>query len=204
MEPGIDGTTTGDLPQVDDSDLRSGEGTVLTTARVPGQSRAPTMAPLPHHPGAASPQDRWPLRSYIELGALPSAVPCARLHTRHVLWEWGQKSLIADAELAVSEIVTNAIAASQAIESLHPVRLWLLSDSSRTLIMVGDASPHAPRRIDQATTDTDGGRGLMLVEAVSSNWGWYITHKVGIAKIIWAELHLLPADDPPANGSADE
>jgi hypothetical protein len=31
--------------------------------------------------------DRWPLRSFLELGALPGAVPCARLHTRQVLWE---------------------------------------------------------------------------------------------------------------------
>jgi hypothetical protein len=30
-----------------------------------------------------------PLRSYLELGALPTAVPCARLHARHVLCEWG-------------------------------------------------------------------------------------------------------------------
>jgi hypothetical protein len=30
-----------------------------------------------------------PLRSYLELGALPTAVPCARLHARHLLWEWG-------------------------------------------------------------------------------------------------------------------
>jgi hypothetical protein len=32
--------------------------------------------------------DDWPLHSYLELGTLPGAVPCARLHTRHVLWEW--------------------------------------------------------------------------------------------------------------------
>jgi len=31
----------------------------------------------------------WPLCSYLELGALPTAVPCARLHARHVLREWG-------------------------------------------------------------------------------------------------------------------
>ena len=30
-----------------------------------------------------------PLRSYLELGALPTAVPCARLHARHLMWEWG-------------------------------------------------------------------------------------------------------------------
>lgn len=31
--------------------------------------------------------DYWPLRSYLELGILPSAVPCARLHARNILWE---------------------------------------------------------------------------------------------------------------------
>ncbi len=30
----------------------------------------------------------WPLESFLELGALPSAVPCARYHCRQVLWEW--------------------------------------------------------------------------------------------------------------------
>ena len=31
----------------------------------------------------------WPLRSHLELAAFPSAVPCARLHARLVVWEWG-------------------------------------------------------------------------------------------------------------------
>lgn len=31
---------------------------------------------------------RFPRRSSLLLGALPSAVPCARLHARQVLWEW--------------------------------------------------------------------------------------------------------------------
>jgi hypothetical protein len=34
-----------------------------------------------------------PLRSYLELSALPTAVPCARLHARNVLWEWGSNGL---------------------------------------------------------------------------------------------------------------
>ncbi len=34
-----------------------------------------------------------PLRTYLELGALPTAVPCARLHARHVLSEWGLNGL---------------------------------------------------------------------------------------------------------------
>ena len=47
---------------------------------------------------------QWPLRSYLELGALPTAVPCARLHARHLLWEWGLNGLAADTELLVSEL----------------------------------------------------------------------------------------------------
>jgi hypothetical protein len=31
---------------------------------------------------------QWPLRSFLELGAFPGAVPCARLHARQMLWEW--------------------------------------------------------------------------------------------------------------------
>jgi hypothetical protein len=57
---------------------------------------------------------RWPLRSFLELGALPSAVPCARLHTRQLAWEWQLTGLSEDAELVVSEIMTNAIQINQA------------------------------------------------------------------------------------------
>jgi hypothetical protein len=53
-----------------------------------------------------------PLRSYLELGALPTAVPCARLHARHMLWEWGLNGLIQDSELLVRELVTNAVKAT--------------------------------------------------------------------------------------------
>ena len=55
--------------------------------------------------------DPWPLRSSLVLGALSSAVPCACLHVRHVLWEWGLNSLAERAELLVSELVTSAVTA---------------------------------------------------------------------------------------------
>ena len=56
--------------------------------------------------------DPWPFRSSLELGALSSAVPCACLHVKHVLWEWGLNSLAERAELVVSELVTNAVTAT--------------------------------------------------------------------------------------------
>ena len=54
----------------------------------------------------------WPLRSYLELGALPTAVPCARLHARQLVWEWGLNGLAASTELLVSELVINAVKAT--------------------------------------------------------------------------------------------
>ena len=45
---------------------------------------------------------QWPLQSRLELGALPGAVPCARLHARLVLTEWGQASLGDSVELVLS------------------------------------------------------------------------------------------------------
>ena len=62
--------------------------------------------------------DGWPLRSYLQLGALPGAVPCARLHTKLVLWEWGLDRLVETAELLVSEIITNAVQAPQVRQQL--------------------------------------------------------------------------------------
>lgn len=54
----------------------------------------------------------WPLQSYLELAALPGAVPCARLHARQVLREWGHGAMVESVELMVSEVVTNAVRAS--------------------------------------------------------------------------------------------
>jgi anti-sigma regulatory factor (Ser/Thr protein kinase) len=92
--------------------------------------------------------------------------------------------------LIVSELTTNAVTATQATDSLHPVRLWLLSDGSRTLILMGDASPHPPRPVDLDEDEADGGRGLLLVEALSWNWGWYFLHTIDVTKVVWAELRI--------------
>jgi anti-sigma regulatory factor (Ser/Thr protein kinase) len=113
----------------------------------------------------------WPLHSYLELGALDGAVPSARLHARHLLREWGLAALAGDAELVVSELVTNAVQASRAMAHAA-IRLWLASDRTQALICVWDASPRPPARMDPAA-DAENGRGLLLVEAVSAQWGWF-------------------------------
>ena len=51
----------------------------------------------------------WPLRSYLELRAVPASVRTARLHARAMLREWCLAALADTAELLVSEIATNAV-----------------------------------------------------------------------------------------------
>jgi anti-sigma regulatory factor (Ser/Thr protein kinase) len=100
----------------------------------------------------------------------PGAVPCARLHVRQLMWEWGLVGLSENVEILVSELVTNAIHASQSLERAFPVGLSLLSDKSRVLILVWDANPRPPVRMD-VNEEAETGRGLLLVETLSDQWG---------------------------------
>jgi anti-sigma regulatory factor (Ser/Thr protein kinase) len=149
------------------------------SARAPAWRDAPPPVPSWHRCGDAS-DGEWPRRSFLELGA----VPCARLHARQLTWEWGLAGLSEDVELIVSELVTNVVRASRSLPQPRPVRLWLLADTARVLILVWDASEQAPVRVD-VDAGIEGGRGLLLVEAVSSQWGWFATPETG-GKIVWA------------------
>ncbi|HEY5990081.1 MAG TPA: ATP-binding protein [Streptosporangiaceae bacterium] len=133
--------------------------------------------------------ETWPLRSFLELGALPGAVPCARLHSRQLLWEWGISQVSEQVELLVSELMTNAVNASRSIEGVFPVvRLWLMSDRTRVLILIWDANAQPPIRFD-AGEDAESGRGLLLVEAISEQWNWYFVPETG-GKVVWCLVTL--------------
>lgn len=136
--------------------------------------------------------DPWPLRSHLELGALPTAVPCARLHARQVLWEWGLNELAETAELLVSELVTNAVKATAGHDRLLPIRLHLSSDKERLLIEVWDADPRPPvltglEEDGIPALGNEGGRGLFLVATLSQRWSWYASRQWG-GKVVWSEL----------------
>jgi anti-sigma regulatory factor (Ser/Thr protein kinase) len=137
----------------------------------------------------------WPLCSYLELGALPTAVACARLHARHLMWEWGLNGLAADIELLTSELVTNAVKATAGRDDRPAVRLQLSSDRTRVVIEVWDADPRPPAPMDlgeDGTPDTEeeGGRGLFLVAALSTRWDWYLTREPA-GKFVWCEVKPL-------------
>jgi hypothetical protein len=79
---------------------------------------------------------RWHLHDFLELGSLVSAVPCARLHARPVLWEWGLAVLAERTGLLVTELITNAVKASRTDAQASSVRLWLVSDLAQILVLV--------------------------------------------------------------------
>ena len=130
----------------------------------------------------------WPLHAALPLGALPTAPGCGRAWTRQVLREWGLDRLADDTELLVSELTTNALQASAPIADAA-IGLWLASDCERAVILVWDPStqPPAPANPRQ---DAEDGRGLLLVQALSLQWGWYFpasTSPGGHAgKVVWA------------------
>lgn len=130
----------------------------------------------------------WPLSSFLELGALDGAAPSARLHALHLAREWGLASRADDTQLVVSELVTNAVRASRSMAHAS-IGLWLASDQSQVAITVWDASLDPPERVE-ASQDAESGRGLLLVEEVSAQWGWYAPlgqdHTPGAGKLVWA------------------
>lgn len=136
----------------------------------------------------------WPHQTFLELGALATAAPCARLHTTLVLWEWKLGTLVHPAGLVVSELVSNAVQASVGLTGSRfagawapgtpPVRIWLSADDHRVVIQVWDGSdrPPVPQPVEP---EADRGRGLLLVGALSAEWGCYTPEKSS-GKVVWA------------------
>ena len=157
-------------------------------------------------PSITAPQRRSSV-SRLALGALPSAVPCARAHTTAVLATWGLTPIADTAELVVCELVTNAITHGSAGTSGYgPIPVVHLDLSAaqpmgRLRIDVWDSSPLAPVMSPDAPY-SEGGRGLILVDALCETWraervpGWP-------GKRVRAVLVIPPTSRPVPNGPPD-
>jgi anti-sigma regulatory factor (Ser/Thr protein kinase) len=161
----------------------------VASARRPG-ARSSQRAVVPDPPlqdPLAEVVRWWPLRTFLDLGAYPEAVPCARGHAKNVVWEWGFGELARTCELIVSEICTNAVKASRALGEHTTVRLWLLSDKVDVVMAVWDASHRPPVPVEKGERELDegGGLGLLLVKNMSAQWGWHFTGETG-GKVVWA------------------
>jgi anti-sigma regulatory factor (Ser/Thr protein kinase) len=163
----------------------------LLTASMPGQ------VPSGYDPGA---QDLAAAQSTgsrpagqpaaaCALGAGLASVGISRNFTRMTLRRWGLAGLCDQAELVVSELVTNAIrhglvSARRIIEE-YPVGLRLLAQDPFVTCMVTDPGRKVPIR-NPADPVAESGRGLQVVESCSLRWGWQSLD--GGGKVVWALL----------------
>jgi anti-sigma regulatory factor (Ser/Thr protein kinase) len=87
---------------------------------------------------------------------------------------------VADVELMVSELVSNAVKAGPT-----PVTLGLDVHHDHLYLSVRDLEPQQPVVLDPAPGDTHG-RGLRIVAVLASTWGVRADPAGG--KTVWAEL----------------
>jgi anti-sigma regulatory factor (Ser/Thr protein kinase) len=133
--------------------------------------------------------------SYLELVTLPSAPFWARRQTRAALRSWRiWPETIETAELLVSELITNAVKfagpsqqqrADASHESVECISLTLRYMTGRLIIEVSDPSPRPPVTAE-AGDEAESGRGLMLVQALSKEWNYYLPPAGG--KVVYCVL----------------
>ncbi|MBN0042650.1 SpoIIE family protein phosphatase [Streptomyces actuosus] len=124
-----------------------------------------------------------PLRESWTVWRVPQAVGQARRFTRRTLRTWGVPEQDQDsALLVVSELVTNGL-----VHTDGRVRLDLTLVNHRLRVAVTDTSPRSPVKPTSIGWEATGGRGILLVEAVSDTWG---TVPVSGGKQVWSELLL--------------
>lgn len=143
------------------------------------------------------PQPRSPgeVAAYLELATLPSAPFWARHQTRVALQSWRMSADSIDtAELLVSELVTNAVKFAEPTavqpglarsDEIEIVSLILRYMNGRLIIEVSDSDPRPPM-LSEPGDDAECGRGLMLVQALSKEWGHYLPPSGG--KVVYCVL----------------
>ncbi len=109
-----------------------------------------------------------------------TAVAEARHLVTSYLRERGMPApLVADAALATSELVTNAV-----LHGRPPVELRLRIEAADVLIEVRDRATYQPRKLRPDEED-EHGRGLQIVAALSARWG---TRPTEHGKAVWCVL----------------
>ncbi|MGW6902215.1 ATP-binding SpoIIE family protein phosphatase [Streptomyces sp. NPDC054919] len=113
------------------------------------------------------------------------AVAAVRRFVRDRLASWGWTSKCDEAELLVTELVTNAL-----IHADSEVDMWVREQRDRIRVDVCDWDPRPPLPApitftEEFDSEAEHGRGLLIVEAVASAWG---KTPRGRGKSVWFEL----------------
>lgn len=109
-----------------------------------------------------------------------TAASRARALIRKPIRRWGLSELLPAAELAVSELVTNAVRYARS-----KIVLRLVLEGGLVCEVLDESS--AVPRLRHAGDDDERGRGLQVVSQLSRRWG---TRRTPTGKVVWCELAL--------------
>lgn len=115
----------------------------------------------------------------LALDPVPLAVPTARALLREVVAGTPFARRLDDGELALSELVTNAV-----LHGREPIDLCVRVDGDVLRVEVRDANPVSPSfsMLDPTAVT---GRGLMLISSAADRWG---VDPEPDGKVVWFEL----------------
>lgn len=136
-----------------------------------------------------------PRRASWAVWRLPEAVGHARRFTARTLQAWDVSEGTDAALLVVSELVTNAL-----VHTRGEVRLDITLAGDRLRVAVSDSSPRTPVKAASGDWEATGGRGILLVEAVSEAWG---SVPLSGGKQVWGEIALAPSEDGTGKDGQD-
>ncbi|MET9560821.1 ATP-binding protein [Streptomyces tauricus] len=124
----------------------------------------------------------------------PASVGLARRNVTELLRAWGTDAEACDnAVLVTSELVTNALTHTASERIVCRLR----TDGQRIHLEVEDQNRGLSIPAQRtARLDDQGGRGLMLVGMLSSDWGTRDTAH-GSGRVVWAVLPARPTTVPP-------
>lgn len=114
------------------------------------------------------------------------AARAARGFVSQLIHLWGYEPLREAAVEVVSELVTNALLHGETRDTIH-VRCY--EHASALWLEIDDCTSAAPalRTNDADSIASERGRGLLLVEALTTDWGWHVTAS---GKTVWAQWEL--------------
>jgi len=123
-----------------------------------------------------------PRRIGRTVASTPGACAVARDLVCAACRQWRLPTLVDDAALVVTELVSNAVRHSDG-----PIGLQLSLGEYFLHLAVRDGTPDPPRRKLPGQDIDNGGRGLLLVDAVAAAWG---SVPDGTGKTVWATIRL--------------
>jgi two-component sensor histidine kinase len=117
----------------------------------------------------------------ITLAPQLESVATARRFVREALVGHHLSALVDDVTLVASELTTNAVK-----HAGTPFTVTLTASGDAVVLTVHDGSAARPVRQDAGSED-DAGRGVVIVDVVSRDWGVVVE---GRTKTVWAEFDI--------------